>query len=112
MLFSIITPVYNGDIFIDGYLNCLRGQDFCDWEAIIVDDSSTDSTFNTLERLTKNDPRFLLLQNSNTENKKSLAYQARNLALKNARGKFICFLDIDDKWPQNKAFKIPLYFNK
>ena len=106
MLFSIITPVYNGDIFIDGYLNCLRGQDFCDWEAIIVDDSSTDGTFNTLERLTKNDPRFLLLQNSNTENKKIPGpYQARNLALKNARGKFICFLDIDDKWPRNRLSK-------
>ena len=106
MFFSIITPVYNGDIFIDGYLNCLRGQEFCDWEAIIVDDSSTDSTFNRLQKLTKNDSRFLLLKNPNTENKKIPGpYQARNLALNNARGKFICFLDIDDKWPANRLSK-------
>ena len=106
MFFSIITPVYNGDIFIDGYLNCLRGQEFCGWEAIIVDDSSTDSTFNRLQKLTKNDSRFLLLKNPNTENKKIPGpYQARNLALNNARGKFICFLDIDDKWPANRLSK-------
>ena len=103
MFFSIITPVRNGSIFVDGYLNCLWDQDFSDWESIIVDDSSTDGTFETFKRLTKNDPRFLLLKNPNTANKKIPGpYQARNLALKNARGRFICFLDVDDAWPRQK----------
>ena len=93
MFFSIITPVYNGRVFIEEYLNCLKNQDYPSWEAIIVDDLSTDDTFHALTRLTKTDPRFIVIKNTNAETKKiATPYQARNLALEKVRGKFIVFL--------------------
>ena len=99
MFFSIITPVYNGRVFIENYINCLKSQDYPDWEAIIVDDLSTDDSFHALTRLTSDDSRFILIKNPNAESKMFPSpYQARNFALDKARGKFICFLDIDDLW--------------
>ena len=103
MFFSIVTPVFNGETFVDGYFQCLKNQDFSDWESIIVDDSSTDNSFERIKRLTDCDPRYTVLKNSSGSKKKIPGpYQARNLALKKATGKFICFLDIDDSWPSNK----------
>ena len=103
VVFFIITPVYNGACFVDGYIKCLKDQDFLDWESIIVDDRSTDNTFEEIKRLTAYDSRFTVFKNSSSLKKKiSGPYQARNLAIKKARGHFICFLDIDDSWPLSK----------
>ena len=109
MFFSIITPVFNGEFFIEEYLNCLKNQDYPCWEAIIVDDLSTDDTFYAFTSLTRNDPRFIVIKNFNAETKKiATPYQARNIALEKARGEFICFLDIDDLWMPNRLSR---YFN-
>ena len=63
MFFSIVTPVFNGETFVDGYFQCLKNQDFSDWESIIVDDSSTDNSFERIKRLTDCDPRYTVLKN-------------------------------------------------
>ena len=113
MFFSIITPVYNGRVFIEEYLSCLKNQDYPYWEAIIVDDLSTDDTFHLLTRLTKADSRFIVIKNTNAETKKiATPYQARNLALEKARGKFICFLDIDDLWMPNRLSRYRTFLSQ
>ena len=101
MFFSIITPVYNGYVLLMD-IKCLKDKTL-DWESIIVDDRSTDNTFEEIKRLTAYDSRFTVFKNSSSLKKKiSGPYKARNLAIKKARGHFICFLDIDDSWPLSK----------
>ena len=103
MFFSVITPIYNGECFIDAYIKCLEDQDFFDWESIIVDDHSTDNSFFKFKSLTELDSRFSVFQSpAGLKKEISGPYQARNLAIKKARGQFICFLDIDDSWPSTK----------
>ena len=82
MFFSIITPIYNGECFIDAYIKCLEDQDFFDWESIIVDDHSTDNSFK-FKSLTELDSRFSVFQSpAGLKKEISGPYQARNLAIK------------------------------
>ena len=102
--FSIITPVRDGSKFIDRYLNCLNNQTFKHWEAIIIDDGSKDMSFEKLCFKTKNDSRFKVLKNLQSKILDS-PYLARNIGLENAKGRYICFLDIDDIWLPNKLMR-------
>lgn len=99
--FSIITPVFNGHNEIDNYVSCLKRQTFQDWEAIVVDDGSTDDTYIRLKQATNNDKRFNIIKNDFARVVAG-PYQARNKALSLCRGDYICFLDIDDIWLPNK----------
>ena len=99
--FSIITPVLNGFRFLSFYVKCLQAQTFTDWEAIVVDDGSSDGTIQFFRHLTCDDSRFTLVCNTRLR-EVSGPYQARNVGLALARGAFICFLDIDDYWAPRK----------
>lgn len=99
--FSVITPVLNGSIDVAAYVETLKGQTYADWESIIVDDGSTDGTPELLRHFIAGDNRFRLAFNY-LSRKVPGPYQARNLGLSLARGDFICFLDIDDRWLPNK----------
>jgi teichuronic acid biosynthesis glycosyltransferase TuaG len=101
--FSIITPLFNGEMYVHDYLRCLASQTFLDWEAIVVDDASTDNGFLNLLSLTKHDSRFVCLKSSDYAqnscvNRLKGPYYPRNISLGHARGRFLCFLDIDDYW--------------
>jgi teichuronic acid biosynthesis glycosyltransferase TuaG len=97
--FTIVTPVLNGRDHLGMYIFSLLKQTCEDWEAIIVDDGSTDGTINALKCLTT-DPRFRVVENTLPKSISS-PYQARNVGLRLARGNFVCFLDIDDRWLPN-----------
>jgi teichuronic acid biosynthesis glycosyltransferase TuaG len=99
--FSVITPVWNGIRHVDSYVRCLRLQTFTNWEAIVIDDGSTDSSSERFQELTAADPRFRLAHNT-LKRKLAGPYQARNIGLSLARGQFVCFLDIDDCWLPHK----------
>ena len=96
---SIITPTYNREGFIGEAVESVLSQTFADFELLIVDDGSTDSTE---ERLTpyREDPRVKYFQQENQG--QSIA---RNLALQHAQGEFICFLDSDNAWVPDKLEK-------
>ena len=99
--FSIITPIYNGQEYIFNYINTLKKQTFKNWESIIIDDKSTDNTFKLIFENINDDKRFIIT----TQDKKKLVkgpYLARNKGLKKAKGKYICFLDVDDFWEPEK----------
>lgn len=90
-IISIIIPSFNYGHLITDTLMCLKNQQFESWEAIIVDDGSEDDTRAVVDRFVKEDPRFIYLHQVN-----SGVSKARNYGLKQARGKYIQFLDADD----------------
>jgi len=74
-------------------IDSVRSQDFVDYEIIVIDDGSTDGT----EKLFKDYPEIIYFYQSNQG-----VSRARNQGIKMARGKFICFLDSDDRWLPTK----------
>jgi glycosyltransferase involved in cell wall biosynthesis len=88
--FSIIIPLYNRRTRIDRAVHSVLSQTFTDWELIIVDDASTDSSWEHIQSYT--DPRIRVLRN--TINSERCITRNKGIAL--AKGKFICFLDSDD----------------
>jgi len=102
--FSIITPVYNGSRFIRQYIQSLQSQTYSDWEAIIIEDCSTDDSFQILSSLMADDPRFKIFSSPMPADNTILRgpYRPRNIGLSLATGRFICFLDIDDYWLPSK----------
>ncbi|MBR4665081.1 MAG: glycosyltransferase family 2 protein [Lentisphaeria bacterium] len=91
-LFSILIPVYNMSNYLRQCLNSIREQTFTDWEAIFVNDASTDNSLNILQEYADKDPRIIII---NHEHNKNL-YAARSTAIQAARGKYAAFLDADD----------------
>lgn len=90
-LVSVIVPVYQGERLIVGAVRSALQQTHRALELLVVDDGSTDKT---LERLAEiDDPRVKILRQPN-----SGTAAARNAALRHARGRYIAFLDADDRW--------------
>lgn len=98
-LVSIITPSYNTALFIAETINCVLAQTYTNWEMIIVDDCSTDDTDAVVSGFS--DARIRYLKNE----KNSGAAISRNRALREAKGKWIAFLDSDDLWAPDKLEK-------
>ena len=97
---SIIMPVYNGEAFIKEAIISIQNQDLKDIEIIIIDDKSTDNSVNLIKEIMKNEPRIRLYQNE--ENRGILFTKAKGIL--SAKGKYIIFLDDDDKFLQRDAF--------
>lgn len=100
-LVSIIMPTYKCGKFIAESIKSVQGQTYNNWELIIVDDCSQDGTIQIVQELAGLDNRIHLYQNPNN----SGAAVTRNVALKNAKGKWIAFLDSDDLWEPTKLEK-------
>lgn len=98
---SIITPVYNAEQTIRECIESVRGQVFQDWEQILVDDCSTDSSKEIIEEFALRDPRIKYIG----LNANSGPGVARNKAIEMASGRFIAFLDCDDIWYPEKLEK-------
>lgn len=88
---SIIVPAYNCLGTIRDCLDSIVAQSFCDWEAIIVDDGSTDGTSIVCDEYSKRDRRFRIIHKINGG-----PASARNAALDISQGEFVCFIDSDD----------------
>ena len=97
---SIIMPSYNTAKFISSTIKSVLAQTYTNWELIIVDDCSTDNTDEVVEPFLS-DSRICYIKNE----KNSGAAVSRNRALREAKGKWIAFLDSDDLWLQEKLEK-------
>ena len=100
-LVSIISPTYNDEDTIENTINSVLNQSYKNWEMIIVDDCSRDNTGYIVKQKAKEDERIKYIK----LDKNSGASVARNVALKNAKGKYIAFLDCDDLWLEDKLKK-------
>lgn len=90
---SVVMPAYNVAAYIGAAIDSVKAQTVADWELLVVDDGSTDATYETVRRLAAGDARIRLLQKSNGG-----ISTARNMALAVSRGDFIAILDGDDIW--------------
>lgn len=88
---SVIIPVHNAEAHIQETLESLRDQTFTDWEAICVENGSTDATPALLQKFAKLDTRFRIFSLPPVG-----AGAARNAGIEAARGTYICFCDADD----------------
>ncbi|MGO5011568.1 teichuronic acid biosynthesis protein TuaG [Niallia sp. Sow4_A1] len=95
---SIIMPSYNCKEYISYSIESVREQTYTDWELLIVDDHSTDGTVDLLKEWEKADGRIRIFYQTVNEG----AAVARNIALAHARGRYIAFLDSDDRWKKDK----------
>ena len=98
---SIITPAYNSEKFIAETILSVLAQSYQNWEMIIVDDNSSDRTAEIITSFQEKDSRIKYFHNSTN---KGSAF-SRNIALQNAKGKWIAFLDSDDLWHPEKLEK-------
>lgn len=92
-LVSVIIPAYNVEPYIQATLRSVQNQTWQDWEALVVDDGSTDQTAEKIKELTACDSRIRLIRQANAGSS-----AARNTGLAAARGSYIAFLDGDDQW--------------
>ena len=88
---SVILPVYNAERYIDECLDSILNQTLREIEVFCIDDGSTDSSRQILERRANADSRIIILQTSHLG-----AYKARREGLARATGEFIYFMDADD----------------
>lgn len=99
-LVSIIMPSYNTGRFIKETIESVLAQSYSAWELIIVDDCSTDNTDDVVNQYLA-DERIRYIKNDTN----SGAAVSRNRALREAKGKWIAFLDSDDLWEPEKLQK-------
>jgi glycosyltransferase involved in cell wall biosynthesis len=97
-IFSVIIPTYNSTSFIERTVESVLNQTFSDFELIIIDDGSKDSTSNVLKNLAEKDTRIKIITTPNSGG----PVVPTNIGITVAKGKYIAFLDHDDEWRPNK----------
>jgi teichuronic acid biosynthesis glycosyltransferase TuaG len=107
-LVSIITPLYNAGLFIAEAYKSVVNQTYTNWEWIIVDDRSTDNSFEIINKLAENESRIIISQNPVN----SGSGVTRNKAIEIAKGSIIAFLDSDDTWHPEKLERHVSFMNK
>jgi glycosyltransferase involved in cell wall biosynthesis len=114
--FSVIIPTYNRSHILPETIASVLNQTFQNFEVIIVDDGSTDTTKELITKIANTDSRVRYIYQKNAERS-----AARNNGIKNAHGDYICFLDSDDRYLpehlniiyskiENKNFPTALFF--
>lgn len=93
-LVSVIIPSYNRAYMLPRALESLLKQTYTNWEALVVDDASTDNTEETVRQFEAKDKRIRFFK----LDKNSGACVARNVGIENAKGTYTTFLDSDDEY--------------
>lgn len=96
-LISVIMPAFNAERLISAAIASVIAQTYSNWELIVVDDGSTDSTAEIVKEMANLDPRIHYIYQPNTKQAK-----ARNTGIAHSSGNFIAFLDADDLWLKDK----------
>lgn len=92
-LFSVIVPVYRGEAFLEGCVDSLLAQTAGDFEALLIDDGSPDGSGALCDALASRDPRLRAIHKPNGG-----VASARNRGIEEARGRWLLFLDQDDRF--------------
>jgi len=102
-LVSIIMPVFNGELYLKQAIGSVLSQTYSNWELLIVDDGSEDTSYEIAHAYSKQNGKIHLLTHPGRVNKGVSA--TRNVALDNCRGEFTAILDCDDEWLSEKLEK-------
>lgn len=97
--FSVVMPVYNREKYVAKAVDSVLSQSYQDFELIIIDDGSTDSTGDVIRSYSDERIKYLRQNNAGPSS-------ARNNGIKNSGGKYIAFLDSDDWWLKDKLKKV------
>ena len=89
---SILIPVYNAAAYLSVCLKSVQQQTFTDFEIICLNDGSTDSSAEILQRVAAQEPRLKIISQSNAG-----VAATRNRLIQEAQGKYVAFVDADDK---------------
>jgi glycosyltransferase involved in cell wall biosynthesis len=103
--FSVIIPLYNKEDLIEQTIKGVLNQLFIDFEVVIVNDGSTDSSLDKIRPFA--DARFKIINQENQG-----ASYARNLGIANAEGKYMALLDADDLWSENHLLELKKLIDK
>ncbi|WP_051979066.1 glycosyltransferase family 2 protein [Edaphobacter aggregans] len=96
-LCSIIIPAYNAEVWLERTLLSAAKQNYPNLEIIVIDDGSKDDTRKLAESISAVDERFRVVSIPNGG-----VANARNVGIREARGKYVAFLDADDLWHPDK----------
>lgn len=109
-LISVIVPVYNVENYIEETIACVEAQTYSDWELLLVEDCSTDRSLEVIRRSMEKlgDVRIRLFRQSANMG----AARARNFGLREARGRYIAYLDGDDLWVPEKLERELLFLKE
>ncbi|MBQ9833920.1 MAG: glycosyltransferase family 2 protein [Bacilli bacterium] len=89
---SVISPVYNGQKYIKNFIKSLKNQTFMDFELLLINDGSTDNTYEIAnQELKKSQLKYKIINKKNGGQS-----SARNLGIEKAKGEYIVLLDSDD----------------
>ena len=91
---SVIIPVYQAEKYLEKCVESVQKQTFTDWELLLVDDCSRDETPALCDRCAAADDRIRVFH----KKKNGGVSEARNLGLREAKGEYIAFLDVDDRY--------------
>ncbi len=100
-LVSVIIPVHNAEAFVEETAASVLNQTYRNLELLLVEDGSTDGSWEVLKRLAERDPRIRILQMEHP----SGAAKTRNKGIKEAKGDYLAYLDADDLWEISKLEK-------
>ena len=90
-MISLIIPVYNTEKSLNRCLDSIQSQDYDNYEAILINDGSTDNSLGICNQYAKNDKRFTVFSKKNAG-----VSEARNTGLSIAKGEYVQFIDSDD----------------
>lgn len=100
---SVVMPAFNAERYIGEAITSVFNQSFDDWELIVVDDDSSDSTTDVVREYQRSDIRVKLVPLVSNKGPAG----ARNAGISVARGRFLAFLDSDDLWfPEKLAIQV------
>ncbi|MDO5089663.1 MAG: glycosyltransferase family 2 protein [Leptotrichiaceae bacterium] len=98
---SVITPMYNAEKFISQTVESVLSQTYENWEMLIINDKSTDSSYEIVKKYKEKDKRIKII---NAETNIGVV-KGRNTLMDMADGQYIAFLDADDYWTSDKLEK-------
>lgn len=106
---SVVMPVYNAEKYVALAIDSVLAQSYSDWELLIIDDCSTDSSAAIINKYVEKYQRIRLFHTKKASGSPTMP---RNMGVKMAKGRYIAFLDSDDIWLPNKLEEqLPFFDN-
>lgn len=98
-LVSIITPCYNAVLYLPQAVGSVLSQTYSHWELLIIDDCSTDGSYELIQQYANMDSRIKCFKTASPSGSPTLP---RNIGIEHAQGTYVAFLDCDDVWLPDK----------